>query len=98
MKILALEKELKPLPEAERGGILQREARAVWRLQQESLLREIYFHQSAHTAVIILECEDLAEAEAALARLPLVREGYSEFTLSPLVPYPGFGRLFEPGD
>jgi hypothetical protein len=35
-----------------------------------------------------------AEASEVLGTLPLVREGLIAFELVPLVPYPGFFRLF----
>ncbi len=38
----------------------------------------------------------ISEARAALATLPLVREGLIDFELVPLAPYPGFARLFGP--
>ena len=45
----------------------------------------------------MLECAGVDEARAALATLPLVREGLIDFELVPLAPYSGFARLFECG-
>jgi hypothetical protein len=42
----------------------------------------------------MLECRDVAEAEAVLRTLLLVREGLIAFDLIPLMPCPGFARLF----
>ena len=36
-----------------------------------------------------------AEAQQVLASLPLVQAGLITFEVIPLVPYPGFARLFE---
>lgn len=93
MKILALEHEI---PGAV-GGSLVEEARRVWQLQQEGVLREIYFRADQHTAVLMLECHDVAEAQTVLASLPLVRAGMIDFEVIPLAPYDGFARLFDKG-
>jgi hypothetical protein len=42
-----------------------------------------------------LECRDATEANDILDSLPLVKAGLIAFDLIPLVPYPGFARLFE---
>jgi hypothetical protein len=44
--------------------------------------------------VLILECADIEEAREVLNTLPLVKEGLITFDVIPLVPYPGFSRLF----
>jgi muconolactone delta-isomerase len=94
MKILALEKEL-PGASAERfQPLLKDEARRVWELTQSGALREIYFRADRQTAVLVLECAGVEEAQGLLAGLPLVAAGLIEFELIPLAPYPGFGRLF----
>ena len=46
-------------------------------------------------AVLILECTDKETAHQILDSLPLVQAGLIEFEAIPLVPYPGFERLFE---
>jgi len=94
MKILALEKEL-PGATAERfQPFLQDEACRVWELTQSGALREIYFRAERSTAVLVLECAGVEEAQGLLAGLPLVAAGLIEFELIPLAPYPGFARLF----
>jgi hypothetical protein len=94
MKILALEKEM-PGSQADRfQPLLRAEAMAVWNLRQRDLLREIWFDAQEHTAVILLECASLLEAEDALRELPLVQAGLIRFELHALAPYDGFARLF----
>ena len=93
MKILATEKELKPIPKDKAEGILKQEAFKVWELKEKDLIREIYFNEN-HCAVLILECIDKRVAKDILNELPLVREGYIEFEIMELRPYTGFGRLF----
>ena len=94
MKILALEKELPGGTAEAFQPLLKAEARQIWELQQSGKLREIYFHQTGHTAVLVLECKGVEEARQLLAGLPLVAGGFIEFEILPLVPYDGFARLF----
>ena len=94
MKILAIEREL-PGATAEQFRVhLRDEAMEAWRLYQAGVIRELYFRADENTAVLFLECEDVAEARAILAALPLVKVGLIEFDVIPLMPYPGFSRLF----
>jgi hypothetical protein len=95
MKILALEKDIPGISDEQFGPHLKAEARRVWELQQAGILREIYFTQDTQSAVLILECADAAEATIVLKTLPLVQHGLIQFEVHPMVPYPGFSRLFE---
>jgi hypothetical protein len=95
MKILALEKETPGISDDQFGPHLKAEARQVWELQQAGILREIYFTADTQCAVLILECADAMEASAVLKTLPLVQHGLIEFEVHPMIPYPGFSRLFE---
>jgi hypothetical protein len=58
-------------------------------------MRKIYFRQDQASAVLVLECENAADAQQILDNLPLVREGLITFEVIPLMAYPGFARLFE---
>lgn len=94
MKFLLLEKELqpgKPIP----AELLKEEAAYLWKWTQADVVREIYFHADAHTAVLLLEWENRSALEEWIAGLPLVREGWIRFEVLPLQPYDGFARLFE---
>jgi hypothetical protein len=64
-------------------------------MYQAGLIRELYFHADEAMAVLVLECPDVAAADAALASLPMVTAGLIEFEVIPLRAYPGFARLFE---
>ena len=97
MRILAMEYDLKPVPGDAHDDVLRREAGAVWSLQQRSVIREVYLTEAATKAVLLLECDSVEEAKKHLAGLPLVSEGYCDFKLYPLEPYPGFSRLFADG-
>ncbi len=94
MKILAMEKELPGATAGDFRRHLKAEAARVWELYQAGIFRELYFRQDRSEAVLILECESVQEAQKVLGRLPLVREGLIAFDLVPLIPYPGFARLF----
>lgn len=94
MKILAIEQELPGKTAADFAPYLEAEARHVWTLYQQSVIRECYFNQTDHTAVLMLECDDVAAAQAVLDTLPLVKAGLITFQVMPLIPYDGFARLF----
>jgi len=94
MKILAMEKETPGVKPEQYKPFLEHEARRVWALYQEGLIRELYFRQDLSQAVLILECNSTEEASQALDNMPLVQAGLITFDLIPLIPYPGFSRLF----
>lgn len=94
MKILAMEVEAVGLAPEQFAPYLKAEARRAWELYQSGIIRELYFHTDQSKAVLILECADTAEAERVLETLPLVQAGLIRFDIIPLVPYPGFERLF----
>jgi len=95
MKILAIEHEIKGTDPGEFNPHLASEARQVWNLHQAGIIREIYFRGDRTEAVLILECSDSAEAGKILGNLPLVEAGLIRFEIIPLIPYPGFARLFD---
>jgi hypothetical protein len=68
MKILALERE-KPGGSAEDfQPLLLVEAEQAWQLYRQGIFRELYFDERQHTAVIIIESESIASAQAVLPR------------------------------
>lgn len=93
MKILALERELPGANPERFAPLLKPEARQVLTLQQEGVLREIYFRADRRDAVLVLECDDAAHAVEVLGVLPLVKAGLIDFEIIPLVPYTGLQRL-----
>ncbi len=94
MKVLALEREVPGTDPGAFGPWLALEAQALWELQMAGIVREAYFDAEAHTAVLVLEAPDGAEAQRHLASLPLVRQGLITFEVCTLVPYDGTARLF----
>ena len=95
MKILALEKSIGDVgPGAFTPSLLRDEARRIWELYQEGIVREAYFRGDRKEAVLMLEARDVRAAQEILDTLPLVEEALIEFDLVPLVPYDGINRLF----
>jgi hypothetical protein len=94
MKILAIEKEYDGKTAEDFQPHLEAEARQVWKLYKRGVIREIYFRADQKSAIIILEGKNIEDAEENLSTLPLVREGLIYFEFIPLVPYPGYERLF----
>jgi hypothetical protein len=96
MKILAIERENAGFLKAELPAtLLEDEALHAWKLLQAGKIREMYFRAERPAAVLILECDSGDQAREVLSTLPLVRDGKIEFEIIPLVPYPGFQRLFK---
>lgn len=94
MKILAIEKKADGLNELLVKNLLIEEAKQVWKLYKDEVLREIYFTKDDHRAVLILECESETAAVNILNTLPLVEHNQIQFEILPLKPYDGFERLF----
>jgi muconolactone delta-isomerase len=99
MKILALEIEVSGVRDEQfTMELLVEESQRAWELYQEGTIRELYFCQDHYEAVLILECENSAEAQRVIDSLPLVKANLIGFKILPLVPYDGFARLFKQKD
>ena len=94
MKILALEQDVAGFTAEDFKPRLKAESARVWELYQAGVLRELYFRADRHSAVLMLECVNVEEAQSILKTLPLVEHGLITFDVIPLVAYPGFARLF----
>lgn len=94
MRILAIEREAPGVTDERFRPHLKAEALRAWELYQTGVFRELYFREGSPSAILMLECADVEEAQEVLSTLPLVREGLISFEVIPLVPYPGFSRLF----
>ena len=93
--ILAIERDVPGVTEKEfKPHLKEEEAARVLELYQAGLFRELYFRQDQPSAVLVLECADIEEANAVLNTLPLVKAGLIAFDIIQLIPYPGFSRLF----
>jgi hypothetical protein len=78
-----------------RGNTQRAEAGKAWELYQSGVLREPYFTTDTDEAVLFWNVVALYEARAILKGLPLVKAGLIDFEVTPLLPYPGFARVFE---
>jgi muconolactone delta-isomerase len=94
MKFLAIEKEIPGVTEKQCDPYLRAEAMRAWELYQQGKIREMYFRADRAEAILVLECENIQEAQSVISSLPLVKNGLIAFELIPLAPYPGFARLF----
>ena len=94
MKVFAIEKELVRPMEGDLEELYKEEALHVYGLYQNDILREIYFDQET-CAVIMLECDSIADAKSIVSEFPLVKAGLITFEIHALKPYSGYGRLIE---
>ena len=94
MKILAIEKEIKNSLPGEFTKYAKEEAKVLWNLYQNGLVREFYFRADKNVAVLLLEADNITVAKENLEKLPFVSNKLIDFELIPLKPYPGFERLF----
>lgn len=95
MQILAIERALPGVPDdAFTAALLRAEAVHLWQLHQAGDVRQLFFRDDRHEAVLLLECESPQAADRVLQGLPLVSGGLIGFELIPLRAYPGFARLF----
>ncbi len=82
---------------ADRSDIMRRlteELRGSWALYTADVIREAYATDDPTQIVFILEAADLADAKAALERLPLVGSGSFIVQLTALRPFNNWSRLF----
>ena len=96
MKVLALSRPINR-PLSELAPFLLDEARAIWSLSMEAVVREQYVRDDGGVA-LILESADLSTAVLHLGRLPLVAHGLLEFDVWALAPFSPWARLLRPVD
>jgi len=94
MKILATSTDAPQANWVGRTDLLREEAQLIWSLQKSEKIRDIWFTATDHNAVIVLECDSVAEAEGIVSEFPLVRAGLMDFDCVHLVTYDGYERLF----
>jgi muconolactone delta-isomerase len=95
MKILALSKRPDGVTTEQIAPHRVAEAAQAWELYTSGVFRELYFRTDKPGAVVMLECADVAEAQKALATLPMVEAGVLDFDLIPLGPFLEFRHLFK---
>lgn len=70
------------------------EAAAVWRLVAAGTIREIYYCPERPAVIGVLEGENMDQARAVMAALPMPSAGLIDFDFFTLQPYDQFGLLF----
>lgn len=98
MQILALERETRVPPPEVMPALLAAEARQLWALQQQGVVRQAFFRADRKEAVLVVEADSVAQCTDRLAQLPLVQGGFIRFELIVLAPYDGYARLFREED
>lgn len=80
MKLMAIEREISQDSGVFSATLLRAEARRLWELLQQGIVREAYFNADSRTAVLMLECGSVTEAELHLASLPLCQQALITLT------------------
>jgi hypothetical protein len=96
VKVLAIGHPRSGVEWADIAPYVGEQARSVWESYEVDQVREFYLradHQPG--AVLVLECDEVTEAERLVADLPMAKAGLLDFELIPLRPFMGFRRLFE---
>lgn len=94
MRYLCLSRRLPGADPAAIAALHRDEAKAVWDLYAEGIVREMHFDRRAGKGVLLLECADDDDVARALDRLPLVARGLIGFDIHPLSPFTGLAQLF----
>jgi muconolactone delta-isomerase len=76
--------------DAEFAPHIEAERQQVRQLYKDGTLRSIWVRKDVPGAVMLLECDDEAQARAVLASLPLAQRDMLDVQLVPLSGYPAF--------
>jgi len=74
--------------------LLKQEAKVIWDLQKNGIIRNIWFTKISREAILIIESEDLKNTRKIINTFPLVKEGFITYDIVELVAYDGYERLF----
>ena len=94
MKFLVLMHPAPGADPAKMKPVLPAEVRHAWEMYRAGTARELYMRRDGKGAVLVLECEDAAEAERKSAELPLVAAGLAQVEVIALAPFTPFESLF----
>ena len=70
------------------------EAEKIWEYYAAEVVRSTYYIADMSGAVLIIEADNLENAQAIVAEFPMAREGILNFEIIPLKPYTGLEALF----
>ncbi len=82
------------IPAEKFAALLKPESLRAWELYAAGTFRWILSRGDKRGVVAMIEAKDVADAQAAVDSLPLVKEGMLDNHLIPCTPYTGFERLF----
>ena len=78
----------------EQEQLLKQEAKVLWGLQKNGIIRNIWFTKNSREAILIIESVDLKRTKEIINTFPLVKEGLITYDIVELVAYDGYERLF----
>jgi len=78
----------------EQAQLLKQEAKVLWDLQKNGIIRNIWFTRNTREAILIIEADDTIRIKGIIDTFPLVKEGLITYDIVELVAYDGYERLF----
>ena len=78
----------------EQEKFLKQEAKVLWDLQKNGIIRNIWFTKNSREAILIIESEDSIRTKEIIDTFPLLKEGLITYHIVELVAYDGYERLF----
>ena len=79
----------------EQEQLLKQEAKVLWNLQKNGIIRNIWFTRNTSEAILIIEADDTIRTKEIIDTFPLVKEGLITYDIVELVAYDGYERLFK---
>ncbi len=79
----------------EQEQLLKQEAKVLWDLQKNGIIRNIWFTKNSREAILIIEADDTIRTKEIIDTFPLVKEGLITYGIVELVAYDGYERLFK---
>jgi hypothetical protein len=95
MQILALSRRMPGASDAQIAPLAEAEAAAAFALYASGVFRSMHMLPERPGAMVVLECESIEAARAAMSALPMVKAGLIDFDYSRMLPYSGFKVLFK---
>lgn len=94
MKFLAMSRRCPGVSDAQVAEHATLESLQAFRLMRAGVFEQLYFSRDWRGAVLVVQAASRAEAEAALATLPMVAKSVITFDLYQLDPNDHYVRLF----
>ncbi|MFA6385918.1 MAG: hypothetical protein WCW29_04205 [Candidatus Paceibacterota bacterium] len=79
----------------EQEQLLKQEAKVLWDLQKNGIIRNIWFTKNSREAILIIEADETIRTKKIIDTFPLVKEGLITYDIVELVAYDGYERLFK---